>query len=235
MKRAPAPRPRVDRDLRIEHASGNVIDFPMVQDLASLLWVVNLGCIDLNPWYARCDDVDRPDYLHFDLDPVPGRDLRRACVETALHRARGAATRSACRADRQDHRLARRARLRSHRARADAKGRCGPSPSAARTSSPRSIRRSSPPSTASPSARRGACSSTTTRTPGAAPWPRSIRRGRRPSATVSTPVTWNEIERRRRDRGLSHRQRSGAASQKVGDLWAPLLAARGRFDLARLL
>jgi bifunctional non-homologous end joining protein LigD len=44
----------------------------MVQDLASLLWVVNLGCIDLNQWYARCDDVDRPDYLHFDLDPVPG-------------------------------------------------------------------------------------------------------------------------------------------------------------------
>jgi len=35
------------------------------------LWIVNLGCIDLNPWYARCDDVDRPDYLHFDLDPVP--------------------------------------------------------------------------------------------------------------------------------------------------------------------
>jgi bifunctional non-homologous end joining protein LigD len=35
------------------------------------LWIVNLGCIDLNQWYARCDDVDRPDYLHFDLDPVP--------------------------------------------------------------------------------------------------------------------------------------------------------------------
>jgi bifunctional non-homologous end joining protein LigD len=32
---------------------------------------VNLGCIDLNQWYARCDDVDRPDYLHFDLDPTP--------------------------------------------------------------------------------------------------------------------------------------------------------------------
>jgi DNA primase len=45
----------------------------MVQDLASLLWIVNLGCIDLNPWYARCDDVDRPDWLHFDLDPVPAR------------------------------------------------------------------------------------------------------------------------------------------------------------------
>jgi bifunctional non-homologous end joining protein LigD len=37
-----------------------------------LLWVINLGCIDLNPWYARRDDVDRPDYLHFDLDPVKG-------------------------------------------------------------------------------------------------------------------------------------------------------------------
>jgi bifunctional non-homologous end joining protein LigD len=46
-----------------------VIDFPMVQDLPALLWLVNLGCIDLNPWYARCDAPDRPDYLHFDLDP----------------------------------------------------------------------------------------------------------------------------------------------------------------------
>jgi bifunctional non-homologous end joining protein LigD len=46
-----------------------VIDFPMINDLPSLLWVINLGCIDLNQWYATCDDVDRPDYLHFDLDP----------------------------------------------------------------------------------------------------------------------------------------------------------------------
>lgn len=72
MKRAPAPRPEWIEICAIEHASGNVIDFPIIRDLASLLWVVNLGCIDLNPWYARCDDVDRPDYLHFDLDPVPG-------------------------------------------------------------------------------------------------------------------------------------------------------------------
>ena len=43
----------------------------MIQDLPALLWVVNLGCIDLNEWYARWDDVDRPDYLHFDLDPGP--------------------------------------------------------------------------------------------------------------------------------------------------------------------
>ena len=54
-----------------------------MEDLASLLWVVNLGCIDLNPWYARCDDVNRPDYLHFDLDPVPDAAFERV-RETAL-------------------------------------------------------------------------------------------------------------------------------------------------------
>ena len=84
MKRAPKPRPDWLQVCKIKHASGNVIDFPVVQDLASLLWVVNLGCIDLNPWYARCDDVYRPDYLHFDLDPVKGTPLKKV-LETALH------------------------------------------------------------------------------------------------------------------------------------------------------
>ena len=84
MKRAPAKRPEWIRTCAIRHPSASVIDFPMVDDLASLLWMVNLGCIDLNPWYARCDDVYRPDYLHFDLDPVP--DAGFECVrETALH------------------------------------------------------------------------------------------------------------------------------------------------------
>jgi bifunctional non-homologous end joining protein LigD len=69
MKRAPSPRPDWVRTCRIDHDSGNVIDFPVIDDLPSLLWVINLGCIDLNQWYATCDDVDRPDYLHFDLDP----------------------------------------------------------------------------------------------------------------------------------------------------------------------
>ena len=69
MKRAPSPRPDWIRICRIHHDSGNVIDFPMIDDVPSLLWVINLGCIDLNQWYATCDDVDRPDYLHFDLDP----------------------------------------------------------------------------------------------------------------------------------------------------------------------
>jgi bifunctional non-homologous end joining protein LigD len=83
MKRAPSPRPSSIPICPIEHASGNVIGFPVIQHLASLLWLVNLGCIDLNPWYARCDDVHRPDFLHFDLDPVEGTAFQRV-LETAL-------------------------------------------------------------------------------------------------------------------------------------------------------
>ena len=83
MKRIPAGHPEWIETCRIEHDSGNIIDFPVVQDVASLLWVVNLGCVDLNQWYARCDDTDRPDYLHFDLDPVPGATWDRV-IETAL-------------------------------------------------------------------------------------------------------------------------------------------------------
>jgi bifunctional non-homologous end joining protein LigD len=83
MKRTPSPRPDWLETCSIEHGSGNVIDFPLIQDLAALLWVVNLGCIDLNQWYARCDDIDRPDYFHFDLDPGPGATFEQVC-EAAL-------------------------------------------------------------------------------------------------------------------------------------------------------
>jgi bifunctional non-homologous end joining protein LigD len=72
MKRAPSPRPSWIRTCTITHNSGNVIDFPVIDDVPSLLWVINLGCIDLNQWYAKCDDINRPDYLHFDLDPGDG-------------------------------------------------------------------------------------------------------------------------------------------------------------------
>jgi len=82
MKRAPSPRPPWIRTCAIDHESGNVIDFPVIDDLPSLLWVINLGCIDLNQWYARCDDVDRPDYVHFDLDPGEGTTWK-AVLETA--------------------------------------------------------------------------------------------------------------------------------------------------------
>ena len=83
MKRAPSPRPEWIAVCSIEHGSGSVIDFPIVGDAASLLWTINLGCIDLNPWYGRCDDVHRPDYVNFDLDPVPGATWQNVC-EAAL-------------------------------------------------------------------------------------------------------------------------------------------------------
>jgi bifunctional non-homologous end joining protein LigD len=77
MKRAPEPRPEWIEICTIDHGSAGVINFPIVQDILSLLWLINLGCIDLNPWYSRCDDTDRPDFLHFDLDPGPGANFAR--------------------------------------------------------------------------------------------------------------------------------------------------------------
>ena len=82
-KRIPEPHPEWIQTCAILHSSGSTIHFPMIQDLASLLWVVNLGCIDLNQWYATCDDVYRPDYLHFDLDPGEGATFGQV-LETAL-------------------------------------------------------------------------------------------------------------------------------------------------------
>jgi len=83
MKRAPSSRPDWIETCTVTHASGTSIEYPMIQDLASLLWVVNLGCIDLNQWYGRCDDPNRPDYMHFDLDPGAEASFAQVC-ETAL-------------------------------------------------------------------------------------------------------------------------------------------------------
>ena len=82
MKHAPSPRPEWIETCEIMQ-SRNLIAFPVVNDLASLLWTINLGCIDLNPWYARCDDTNRPDFLNFDLDPARGATFATA-RETAM-------------------------------------------------------------------------------------------------------------------------------------------------------
>jgi bifunctional non-homologous end joining protein LigD len=47
------------------------IEFPVVDDELALLWMVNMGCIDMNAWYSRIDRPDRPDFVLFDLDPTP--------------------------------------------------------------------------------------------------------------------------------------------------------------------
>ena len=78
MKEAPSPRPAWIRICAVDHGDGKVVNFPVIDDRPSLLWVINLGCIDLNQWYARCGDVHRPDYLHFDLDPGDGTTFEQA-------------------------------------------------------------------------------------------------------------------------------------------------------------
>jgi bifunctional non-homologous end joining protein LigD len=47
------------------------VEFPLVDDELALLWMVNMGCIDMNTWYSRVDKPDRPDWVLFDLDPSP--------------------------------------------------------------------------------------------------------------------------------------------------------------------
>jgi bifunctional non-homologous end joining protein LigD len=48
------------------------VNFPLVNDELALLWMINMGCIDLNTWYSRIDKPDRPDFVLFDLDPAQG-------------------------------------------------------------------------------------------------------------------------------------------------------------------
>jgi bifunctional non-homologous end joining protein LigD len=229
MKRAPSPRPEWIEICSIEHESGNIIDFPIIQDLPALLWVINLGCIDLNQWYARCDDVDRPDYLHFDLDPVPGAEWEQV-RDTALrvHEALGALD----------------------------------IPAYAKTTGSRGIHVYIPivrgPTqkmvwTFAKEFARAVESQWPTlitaeyrvakRPEGRVlvdynqnAWGRTLAsiysERPRPNATVSTPVTWEEIEAGARieDFDLFN---VPARVAEAGDLWAPLAEPSGRYDLGR--
>ncbi len=71
-KRAPEKRPDWVGTVELRFPSGRTADEVVVMDEAGLAWVVNLGCIDLNPHPVRADDLDHPDELRVDLDPVPG-------------------------------------------------------------------------------------------------------------------------------------------------------------------
>jgi bifunctional non-homologous end joining protein LigD len=73
-KRAPASRPDWIETVELSFPSGRTAEEVVVRDAAGLAWVANLGCIDLNPHPVRADDLDRPDELRVDLDPVPGVD-----------------------------------------------------------------------------------------------------------------------------------------------------------------
>jgi hypothetical protein len=71
-KRAPAKRPDWIEVAELKYRSGTSAEEIVVRDAAALAYVVNLGCVDLNPHPVRAEDLDRPDELRIDLDPVPG-------------------------------------------------------------------------------------------------------------------------------------------------------------------
>jgi bifunctional non-homologous end joining protein LigD len=231
MKRAPEPRPAWIETCAITHTSGNVIDFPVIQDLAALLWVINLGCIDLNPWYARTDDVDRPDFLHFDLDPVEGATFQEV-LDTAL----------AVRAALDELEM----------------------PSYAKTTGSKGIHvyvpiERGPLQKEVWSLAKGLAFALAARHPklitaeytiakrprnhvlvdyNQNAWGRTLASiyslRPRPRASASTPVTWKEIEQ-----GIAiddfRIDNVPARLEKVGDLWAPVLAPEGRVDLTPFL
>ena len=229
MKRAPSPRPAWIETCAIDHGSKGVIDFPMIQDRAALLWIINLGCIDLNQWYATCDDVDRPDYVHFDLDPG---------VDAAFDRALEAA-------------LVVREALDALQM-----------PSVVKTTGSKGLHvyvpivrgpvqhdvRTFAHVLAQELARRHPALLTAEYRVAKRPRGRvlvdynqnrwgstlasvySVRP--RPEATVSTPVTWRDVERGVRIEDFTVKN-VPARVAKLGDLWKPLLGTRGRFNLSQ--
>ncbi len=71
-KRAPEKRPEWIDTVSLSFPSGRTAEEVVLRDAASLAWVANLGCLDLNPHPVRAEDLDHPDELRVDLDPVPG-------------------------------------------------------------------------------------------------------------------------------------------------------------------
>src|SRR5277367_6254916 len=71
-KRAPSSRPDWIETAQLSFPSGRTADEVVLTDAAGLAWVANLGCIDLNPHPVLATDLDHPDELRVDLDPVPG-------------------------------------------------------------------------------------------------------------------------------------------------------------------
>ncbi len=228
MKRAPVPRPAWIEICPIDHGPGKTIDFPMIQDRASLLWVINLGCIDLNQWYARSDDVNRPDYLHFDLDPGAGAGFDRV-------REAGLAVREALTSLKMPALVKTTGSKGLHVyvpivrgpdqkqvwtfAKALAQELAVRHP-ALLTAEYRVARR--PPGRVLVDYNQNAWGRTLASIYSVRP---------RPEATVSMPVTWQEVERGVRVEDFTMKNGRERIA-RVGDLWKPLLSLRGRFNLS---
>ena len=231
MKRAPTPRPPWIPTCRIDHGSENVIDFPMINDVTSLMWVINLGCIDLNQWYATCDDVDRPDYVHFDLDPGKGATFQQV-RECAL------VVRDALEA----------LRMKPVVKTSGSKGMHvyvpivrGPDQKAVWTfakalavelASRHRALMTSEYRVANRPAGRVLVDYNQNRWGSTLASVYSVRPT--PGATVSTPLTWDEVAAGARIEDF-RLDNVPARIKKLGDLWKPLLATRGRIDLTKFL
>jgi DNA ligase D len=74
-KRLPSHAPEWLSTCRVTFPSGRHADALRVQEPAGIAWAANLGTVTFHPWHARCDDVDHPDELRIDLDPQPGTDF----------------------------------------------------------------------------------------------------------------------------------------------------------------
>jgi bifunctional non-homologous end joining protein LigD len=202
-----------------------------VQDRASLLWVINLGCIDLNQWYARCDRLDQPDYVHFDLDPGVGATFDRV-RETAL--------------------IVREAldvlKMPSLVKTTGSKGMHVYVP-IVRGPAQKQVWTFAKALAQELAARHPALVTAEYRVAkrprgrvlvdyNQNAWGRTLASiysvRPRKEATVSTPITWREIERGIRIEDFTVAN-VPARVEKLGDLWKPLLAAKGRFDLNKYL
>jgi DNA ligase D-like protein (predicted polymerase) len=82
-KRAPEKRPDWIDVAELKYASGTSAKEAVIHDAAGLAWAVNLGCVDLNPHPVQADDLDRPDELRVDLDPMPGVEWQQI-IDVAL-------------------------------------------------------------------------------------------------------------------------------------------------------
>src|SRR2546422_8218970 len=80
-KRAPAQRPDWIETVELRFPSGRTAQEVVVRDAAQLLWIVNLGCVDLNPHPVRVEDLEHPDELRVDLDPRSGDQLGRRAAD----------------------------------------------------------------------------------------------------------------------------------------------------------
>ena len=231
MKRTPPGAPEWLQTCAIEHRSKSIIDFPIINDVASLLWVVNLGCIDLNQWYGTCEDYNRPDYVHFDLDPVPGAEFEQV-REVALL-VRDALTRLG---------------MKSYPKTTGSKGIHvyvpiirGPLQKrvwAFAKEFARAMETIHPDLITAEYrvAKRPAGRVLVDYNQNA--WGRTLASvysvRAKPGATVSTPVTWDEVEKGIELGDFTLRNVPDRV-RELGDLYRPLLLNRGRFDLSKLI